>query len=193
MLNVIANVVGSVDLVSAHFEYGVSVYGGGISMTDVMAFTEDAVIAVEAKAREPFDSLVLDWIDEEQARNPRSPPHRCQVVADYAQAFGVRFSALLPLRYQLLHRTLSAALTARERSNRAWMIVQSFAPLNSSNINKIARISTVSSGLSERQHSSGLSERAGPGCLHRLPRMLSGLLPGWSFAISRAGRDGGRA
>ncbi len=36
-------------------------------------------------------------------------------------------------------------------------------------------------------------DRTGPGCLHRLPRMLSGLLPGWSFAISRAGRDGGRA
>jgi hypothetical protein len=35
--------------------------------------------------------------------------------------------------------------------------------------------------------------RAGPDCLNRIPRRLSGLLPGSSFAISRAGRDGGMA
>jgi hypothetical protein len=33
------------------------------------------------------------------------------------------------------------------------------------------------------------AQRGGPGCLHRFPRRLSGLLPGWSFAISRAGHD----
>jgi hypothetical protein len=128
----IAEVVGSDVLDSAHFEYGVAVYGRGLSMTDVMAFTVDAVIAVEAQAREPFGSVVWDWIDEDQAKNANSPPYRCKVIAEYAQAFGVRFKNLLPLRYQLFHRTLSAALTAQKTGRqRAWMVVQSFAPLNS--------------------------------------------------------------
>jgi hypothetical protein len=87
----IAEVVGSDGLVSAHFEYGVPVYGGGLSMTDVMAFTANAVIAVEAKARESFGSVVWDWIDEDQAK-VNSPPHRCKVIAEYAQACGFRRS-----------------------------------------------------------------------------------------------------
>ena len=106
-------------------------------MTDVMAFTVDTVIAVEAKACEPFGSVVWDWIDEDQAANANSPPHRCKVIAQYAQALGVRFKNLLPLRYQLFHRTLSAALTARKMDRqRASMVVQSFGPLDSDEHNQ---------------------------------------------------------
>jgi hypothetical protein len=77
----IAEVVGSDGLVSAHFEYGVPVYGGGLSMTDVMAFTANAVIAVEAKARESFGSVVWDWIDE--VRIPTQSGHRFRFEAGH--------------------------------------------------------------------------------------------------------------
>jgi len=129
----IASIVGSDRLNSAHFEYPTAVWGGGISMSDVMAFVPSGVIAVEGKAREPFGEEVRVWIDEEKDTNPRSPDHRLQVIKRYARAFGTGTEQpLLSLRYQLLHRTLSAALTARiTEAERAWMIVQSFAPTDS--------------------------------------------------------------
>jgi hypothetical protein len=70
----------------------------------------DAVVAVEAKACESFDEEVRNWVHKEEAKNPRSPSHRLGVVDQYAKALCVRADALMELRYQLLHRTLSAAL-----------------------------------------------------------------------------------
>jgi hypothetical protein len=58
----ISVIVGTDDLIAAHFEYPTSVWGGGIAMTDVMAFVPSGVIAVEAKVNEPFDELVAPWI-----------------------------------------------------------------------------------------------------------------------------------
>ena len=126
----IAELVGAESLEAVHFEYGNSVWGGGTSMTDIMAFIPDAVIAVEAKAREALDEEVRNWIYKDAAKNPRSPPHRRRVVVQYGSALGVNADALLDVRYQLLHRTLAAARVARQhRRSRAWMIVHSFAPL----------------------------------------------------------------
>ena len=126
----IAGLVGGDVLETAHFEYGESVWGGGTSMTDIMAFIPDAVIAVEAKAREMLDDEVRNWIDKDAAKNPRSPLHRHRVIVQYGEALRVSVDALLNVRYQLLHRTLAAARVARQhRRSRAWMIVHSFAPL----------------------------------------------------------------
>ena len=128
----IANLVGTNFLKSAHFEYPVTVWGGGTSMTDILAFSDDSIITVEAKCRETFDDEVRSWIFREEERNPRSPKYRLEVINDqYAPAFGVGKDDLLGLRYQLLHRTLAAALVARQcgRSG-ALMVVQSFAPLD---------------------------------------------------------------
>jgi hypothetical protein len=126
----IANLVGTDIFETAHFEYPVKVWGGGTSMTDIMAFISDDLIAYEGKARESFDEEVHNWIYKEAAKNPRSPPHKLRVIGQYAKAFGVRTDDLTGLRYQLLHRTLAAALVARQyRRRKAWMIVQSFAPL----------------------------------------------------------------
>jgi Domain of unknown function (DUF6946) len=98
-------------------------------MTDVMAFIPDGVIAVEAKARECLDNEIRVWVYEEERKNPRSPPYRLAVVDRYARALGVRKEELLSLRYQLLHRTLAAALVARQSARKqAWMVLQSFAP-----------------------------------------------------------------
>jgi len=125
----IAALAGDDTLETAHFEYGVKVWGRGTSMTDIMAFIPGDLIAVEAKARERFGDEVRDWIDQNEAKNPRSPPYRLKVVDRYARTLGVRRDALLGSRYQLLHRTLAAALVAKQYGRRkARMIVQSFAP-----------------------------------------------------------------
>ena len=123
----IADLLGDHCLLSGHFEYAVPVWGGGGSETDVMAFTPSAVLAVEAKTDEPFGDVVEDWIEKDARRNPRSPHHRRKVALRYAAAFGVAVDALLGIRYQLLHRTLSAARTAATaHAANAWMIGQSF-------------------------------------------------------------------
>lgn len=124
----IARLVGGDELEAAHFEYRVQVWGGGLSMTDVMAFIPNDLIAVEAKARETFGDLTDVWVRQKEQANPRSPPHRNSVIDRYSQALGISREALLPLRYQLLQRTLAAALAAkRSGRKRAWMIIQSFA------------------------------------------------------------------
>jgi hypothetical protein len=70
---------------------------------------------------EPFDNLVADWIEKEAARNSASPPHRMGVINRYAHALGVDPERLLETRYQLLQRTLCAALTAlSEGKSQAW-------------------------------------------------------------------------
>jgi hypothetical protein len=123
----IAKVVGSPELIAAHFEYPTEVWGGGTAMTDIMAFVPDGVVAVEAKMNEPFDDVIYKWIYKEMDKNERSPPHRTKVVQRYAEAFGLKLEQLLEIRYQLLQRTLSAALTAQKRGvSKAWMVVQSF-------------------------------------------------------------------
>ena len=125
----IARVVGSNELIAAHFEYPTGVWGGGIAMTDIMAFIPDGVIAIEAKVNELFDDLVAIWISRNEKKNLASPPRRTKVVERYAEAFGVKSEQLLNIRYQLLQRTLAAALTARTKgASNAWMIVQAFPP-----------------------------------------------------------------
>jgi len=128
--SLIAAVVGSNELNSAHFEFPTPVWGGGIAMTDVMAFIPAGVVAVEAKVNERFDEVVSVWIHRNK-KNIRSPPHRKKIIKRYAEAFGVEYEELLEIRYQLLQRTLSAALTAHELGlSRSWMIVQSFSPID---------------------------------------------------------------
>lgn len=125
----IKDVVGSREYDSAHFEFPTIVWGGGCAMTDIMAFLPNGVIAVEAKCDEPFDDPVSVWVERDAKKNTASPPHRREIVDRYAAAFGVHPDSLLEIRYQLLQRTLCAALTARMRNQaQSWMIVQSFAP-----------------------------------------------------------------
>jgi hypothetical protein len=124
----IAAVVGSHELIAGHFEYPTKVWGGGLAMTDIMAFVPNGVIAVEAKVNEPFDDFVSAWIFSEEKKNAKSPPHRTSAIQRYAKAFGVSSRELLDIRYQLLQRTLCAALTATVcGASQAWMVVQTFA------------------------------------------------------------------
>lgn len=133
----IARAVGSDAALQAHVEYPVPVWGGGISMTDVLAVLSDAVIAVEAKMHEFLGPRVADWIAASED-HASSLANKQDVVRRYAAAFGVPAEALLPLRYQLLHRTLAAALAAKEWGRaKAWMIVQSFGPPDPKAANRI--------------------------------------------------------
>lgn len=123
----IASIVKTNVLESAHFEFPTPVWGGGIAMTDVMAYLPNCVIAVEAKVDEPFDEYVAIWIDK-NAEKITSPPNRRNTIERYARALNVTYESLQGIRYQLLQRSLCAALTAKSvgHSN-AWMIVQCFA------------------------------------------------------------------
>src|SRR4029077_6257057 len=85
----VAALIGDDTLETAHFEYGVKVWGSGRSMTDIMAFIPGDLIAVEAKARERRASEVRDGFDQDKPKTPRSPPYRLKVVDRYARSLGV--------------------------------------------------------------------------------------------------------
>jgi hypothetical protein len=111
-------------LLAAIPEWEVSLPGGKTtSHTDVLALARNdrglCVMAVEAKVDEDFGPLL------KEKRAEASPGHRCRL--EYLHSV----LGVAPLddnmRYQLLHRTASAILTAREFHARgAVMVVQSF-------------------------------------------------------------------
>ena len=119
----VSAVVGEDKASSVHFEYEQAVYGGGKSQTDVMAFAGSSVIAVEAKVDEEAGPTVEAWL----AGQKTEAKNRSAALARYSVEIGVAETALMPLRYQFLHRALSAALVANaRRADKAWMIVQLF-------------------------------------------------------------------
>lgn len=81
-----------------------------------------ASLAVEAKAGEPFDVLVGDWLAAANSRSAK--PAR---LAGLLDRLGIKGTPVEALRYQLLHRAVSALLEAeRFRADLALMLVQSF-------------------------------------------------------------------
>jgi hypothetical protein len=78
-------------------------------------------IAVEGKVDEPFDKPVSEWLTDE----PRGKEKR---LAFLAGKLGLEMSSLGNIRYQLLHRTVSAILMADKfRAQDAVMLVHSFS------------------------------------------------------------------
>lgn len=116
----------NLDLLAAIPEWEVDLPGGDRpSQTDVMAFTRNAeglvVLGVEAKVDEPFGPTLGE------KRREASPGQRERLAFLHAQ---LGLSSELPdsIRYQLLHRTASALITARSfHARAAVMIVQSFS------------------------------------------------------------------
>ncbi|MBX3721321.1 MAG: hypothetical protein KF713_05720 [Turneriella sp.] len=110
-----------------------------------MAFCSNAsegrvVIAVEAKCNEPFAERIYRWI-----RIPDSPAGKFQhklfgeqqgiVERKFRrlkflnQVLGTTIDPLSELRYQLLHRTASAIIEARNlRAEAAVVVIQAFTP-----------------------------------------------------------------
>lgn len=100
---------------------------GRASQTDLLALVRLrdglGVIAV-GKAREPFGPRVSEWNDG---------PGKQARLDDLCARLGLDASAVGHLRYQLLHRTVSALLEAeRYGAREALMLVHSFDPADSS-------------------------------------------------------------
>jgi hypothetical protein len=107
------------------------------SMTDLMAYGRNAkgdaiVIAVEGKADEPFASRVWAWVRGDE-RNPTmtTTPRQTRLRRlDFLSKHLAR--AVSPdstLRYQLLHRTVSAVLEAQlHGAVAALVLVHAFGP-----------------------------------------------------------------
>lgn len=111
-------------LLAAIPEWEVPLEGGKTaSHTDVLALTRNdrglCTIAVEAKVDEDFGPLVKD----KRPKSSKEPNERL----DYLQGLLGLTKLDDGIRYQLLHRTASAILTAREfYAHAAVMMVQSF-------------------------------------------------------------------
>jgi hypothetical protein len=114
----------SAQLVDAFLERQVDLgTSGRPSQTDLLAIigigAEIAVMGVEAKAGEPFGKYVHEWNDGSAGKRTR--------LRALCNTLGLTEESATPLRYQLLHRTVSTVIEAqRYRSRFAILIVQSF-------------------------------------------------------------------
>lgn len=106
------------------------------SMTDTMVYCrsandEDVVIAVEGKATESFGPQIAPWLrGDEQNVSLSIPvrPTRVKRLAFLSEVLRLEVPHDSTLRYQLLHRTVSAVLEASKTSAAAAvMLVHSFA------------------------------------------------------------------
>ncbi|HHS93756.1 MAG TPA: hypothetical protein ENK63_00220 [Rhodobacterales bacterium] len=124
----IATLLPGASLFLAIPEYKVPLPGGQReSQNDVFALLVDDLgvfpCMVEAKRDEPFGPTLDEW----RAKPSKGKTERLEAICGL---LGLDPGALDgSLRYQLFHRTASAAITAqRLRSPRAAMVVQSFSP-----------------------------------------------------------------
>jgi hypothetical protein len=102
---------------------------GRRSQTDILVLVRLVqglgVIAVEGKAAEPFGALVRDWDDGSPTKRER--------LADLCRRLGLDPASTGDLRYQLLHRTVSALIEAeRYGAQEALMLAHSFNPRDAS-------------------------------------------------------------
>lgn len=110
-------------LIEAYFEKKVDLgTPGRASQNDILAFADitngKLVLAVEGKVKEPFGPLVRD--------KGKTPGERVR-LNDLCQRLELKVNESGKLRYQLLHRTVSALLEAeRHGCSYALMLVHSF-------------------------------------------------------------------
>ena len=122
-----APLLADAELIDGFFERKVALGDGGrASQTDLMVVLgvgdRLALAAIEAKVDESFGPLVAEWlVDSSEGKRTR--------LRGICATLGLDPSGVGALRYQLLHRAVSAVYEAqRYRSTVAAMIVQSFAP-----------------------------------------------------------------
>jgi hypothetical protein len=111
-------------------------------MTDLMAYGRNAkgdavIVAVEGKADEPFASRVSAWARGDQ-KNPSiaAEPRRTRVrrLEFLSKHLSRAISPDSPLRYQLLHRTVSAVLEAQlHGAAAALVLIHAFGPETADN------------------------------------------------------------
>ncbi len=99
---------------------------GAPSQTDLLALLdlgrELAVLAIEAKVDESFGPLVREWIAD-------GSPKKHKRLRALCARLGIEPDTAMPLRYQLLHRTVAAIIEAKRfHVSKAILAVQSFCP-----------------------------------------------------------------
>jgi hypothetical protein len=108
-------------------EHQVQIRGGGhASQTDLWTLLRRGQdffsMAVEAKAGEPLDDLVKDWLQNRRGRTRK--PER---LAALQKQLGLLNHDVQEIRYQLLHRAASALIEAeRFKATLAILLIQSF-------------------------------------------------------------------
>jgi hypothetical protein len=108
-------------------EHQVHLEGGGHpSQNDLWALLRTAgglaSLALEAKAGEPLDKIVSDWLPD-----PGQKSRKPQRLAALQSLLGIKSLEVGSIRYQLLHRAASALLEAqRFHTQTAVLLVQSF-------------------------------------------------------------------
>jgi hypothetical protein len=118
--------VADLELLLAIPEHQVRLPGGGrASQTDLWVLAKDAAglcsIAVEGKVAEPFGPTVGEWLHE-------ASPGKLERLAFLQAELGLTGEISRSIRYQLLHRTVSAVLEARRfGARRAMLLVHSFS------------------------------------------------------------------
>jgi len=81
-------------------------------------------IAVEGKVSEPFGPTVGEWLENKSAGKEKRLKFLCAEL-------GFEYPPPLKVRYQLLHRTVSAILEAKRfRTKEAVMVVHTFSKTN---------------------------------------------------------------
>lgn len=115
------------DLLVAIPEWEVALPGGDTaSQTDVLAITRNnvglVIIAIEAKVDEPFGPTL-------EEKKSGATPNQLDRIAYLEKELGRTKPFDGSVRYQLLHRTVSAILTARAfHAPTAVMLIHSFSP-----------------------------------------------------------------
>jgi len=110
-------------------EYKVSIPGGGRqSQQDlfVLAKSNDQLISivVEGKVSESFGNLVKDWLKN-------ASPGKKARLEFLCNELDLNQNSVLDIRYQLLHRTVSALITAKDfKAPTAMILVHSFSPVH---------------------------------------------------------------
>lgn len=118
------------------------------SMTDLMAYGYNAkgdaiVIAVEGKADEPFASPVWAWVrGDEKGPTMTSSPRRTRLnrLEFLSNHLAKTLSPDSGVRYQLLHRTVSAVLEAQLHGAAAALVaIHAFGPDAPHNLDDFSR------------------------------------------------------
>lgn len=125
-----AEVLRGLEFVAGFPEWQTPLPGGRrASQTDLLVQARNAagqlvVIGIEGKVDEPFGPIVSDWYAD-------ATPGKKERLGFLVKRLGVEENDALGLRYQLLHRTVSATLEAEHfGATAAMMLVHSFDPGN---------------------------------------------------------------
>jgi hypothetical protein len=147
-----------IELLMAFPEYKVPLPGGvAASQNDlfVLGKCEDQLICimVEGKSSEGFGTLVSEWFADPSPGRKERLDYLCGML-------GLEINDVMGIRYQLLHRTVSALIEAeRFNTKNALMLVHSFSESNDGfdDFSKFASMFGIKAGINKIQTAGNIS------------------------------------